>query len=721
MSDESTQTQQGATGRPDDDRLVSWKRIATYLNRNVRTLRRWERNEGLPVHRLMHEKLPTVYAYKSELDAWWEGREQQAASQSLLKQHTSWTRPYLLWLVLVAAVSVAGLSWLLLRNGDIAFETWDWVLITRFENRTGETVLDGTLEYALERELGNSSYVKVVPRERVNDALRLMKVTPDTPIDEHIGREISLRDGAIRVLIMGRIEKLGDTYALSVALMNPADGVKLAGFAAEASGQTEILPRVAQLARDVRQALGEEVSSIRQSEKALAKVTTPSLEALKLYSEAEAMMAGGPQRKRALPLLEQAVRIDPDFASAHLLLWYLLWEHDRQEQAEMHLERAMELADSTSERERLFILATYYGGYLQDQQKAIETYKFLIRLYPDHVWAWGNLSVIYRLLGQPSQAAPYQFRSADLRPNLGRPQLDAARTALILGDAESAKVYIARARALAEFDPWLEAELQVWPIAELWIEGNYRAAAEALDELVGEVGATELAQNRPLFVEVCSLYLALGRLEKFETLSKKNPDADFLQVFLDLGSPRKESLNAYLDRIRVSYFKAVLLVRAMRLQEAIEAVENPLAAENEPPPYAFWLDKKLARGELALAQGRPEDAVRLLEEANQWGVVLPNVPYFLGVNSLARAQEMLDRRQDAIATLESAEATKAMSIFDQGAAHFWIETRVYLMDLYDQSGRQTSADRIEVELRDLLQVADRNHPVLVKLDQRAAQ
>ena len=111
---------------------------------------------------------------------------------------------------------------------------------------------------------------------------------------------------------------------------------------------------------------------------------------------------------------------DPDFASAHLLQWYLLQEYDQQEQAEMHLERAMELAESTSERERLFILATYYGGYLQDYQKAIETYKFLIRIYPDHVWAWGNLSEIYRRLGQPSQAAAYQFRSADLRPNLGR-------------------------------------------------------------------------------------------------------------------------------------------------------------------------------------------------------------------------------------------------------------------------------------------------------------
>jgi hypothetical protein len=61
-----------------DERLDGWKRIARYLNRNVRTLRRWEENEGLPVRRLMHDKLATVYAYRSELDAWLKQREEGA-------------------------------------------------------------------------------------------------------------------------------------------------------------------------------------------------------------------------------------------------------------------------------------------------------------------------------------------------------------------------------------------------------------------------------------------------------------------------------------------------------------------------------------------------------------------------------------------------------------------------------------------------------------------
>jgi len=57
-----------------EERLESWKEISAYLNRGIRTVQRWEKSEGLPVHRHTHEKLGSVYAYRSEIDAWWESR-----------------------------------------------------------------------------------------------------------------------------------------------------------------------------------------------------------------------------------------------------------------------------------------------------------------------------------------------------------------------------------------------------------------------------------------------------------------------------------------------------------------------------------------------------------------------------------------------------------------------------------------------------------------------
>jgi TolB-like protein len=63
-----------STPRGADDRLDSWKEIASYLKRDVSTVQRWEKNEHLPIRRHLHGKLGSVYAFTPEIDAWWEGR-----------------------------------------------------------------------------------------------------------------------------------------------------------------------------------------------------------------------------------------------------------------------------------------------------------------------------------------------------------------------------------------------------------------------------------------------------------------------------------------------------------------------------------------------------------------------------------------------------------------------------------------------------------------------
>src|SRR6476660_5697683 len=75
MGDEcqrSPQTLQRSEGR-----LDSWKEIAAYLQRDVTTVQRWEKREGMPVHRHLHDKAGSVYAYSSELDAWQKNRKPQ--------------------------------------------------------------------------------------------------------------------------------------------------------------------------------------------------------------------------------------------------------------------------------------------------------------------------------------------------------------------------------------------------------------------------------------------------------------------------------------------------------------------------------------------------------------------------------------------------------------------------------------------------------------------
>jgi hypothetical protein len=57
------------------ERLDGWKSIAGYLKRTIRTVQRWEKLEGLPVHRIGHASSASVFAYPGELDLWWNERK----------------------------------------------------------------------------------------------------------------------------------------------------------------------------------------------------------------------------------------------------------------------------------------------------------------------------------------------------------------------------------------------------------------------------------------------------------------------------------------------------------------------------------------------------------------------------------------------------------------------------------------------------------------------
>src|SRR5690242_14693201 len=67
--------------RPAEERLDSWKEIAAYLGRDVTTVQRWEKREGMPVHRHVHDKRGSVYALSSELDTWREGRRERLEAE----------------------------------------------------------------------------------------------------------------------------------------------------------------------------------------------------------------------------------------------------------------------------------------------------------------------------------------------------------------------------------------------------------------------------------------------------------------------------------------------------------------------------------------------------------------------------------------------------------------------------------------------------------------
>ena len=97
------------------DRLDSWKEIAAYLHRSVRTVTRWEREEGLPIRRHQHNRSGSIYAYKAELDEWWTNRGAQIDRRSF-QQASAWVlrgrRAGLVVAAVIILLGVAAIIWL---------------------------------------------------------------------------------------------------------------------------------------------------------------------------------------------------------------------------------------------------------------------------------------------------------------------------------------------------------------------------------------------------------------------------------------------------------------------------------------------------------------------------------------------------------------------------------------------------------------------------------
>jgi tetratricopeptide (TPR) repeat protein len=262
-----------------------------------------------------------------------------------------------------------------------------WVLISDFETSGDRAIPDK----AVREGLTICAY----------EVLQRMKKGSASRIDETLGREICQREN-LQVLLAGSMERMGQVFQITVRGLDPAQGGLLFAERVRFDREDQFFEQADGLAKQIRKDLGESLERIEKSSRPLAKVTTTSLGALQLYSQAQDASDQGSEQ---VPLLlKGALELDPDFAMAHLRLGqYFSAAVGKNERAVAELERAYLLRQGVTEREQHKIEAGYYG--LQEQyEDEVQSLSILVARYPDDEEAQRELASAYRDIGQFEKA-----------------------------------------------------------------------------------------------------------------------------------------------------------------------------------------------------------------------------------------------------------------------------------------------------------------------------
>ena len=290
-----------------------------------------------------------------------------------------------------------------------------WVLIADFDNPGREPVPEQALREALTISLQQSRYFNVFPRSRMYDALQRMQRRDAARIDENLALEICRREN-IPLLLAGSITRMGDSFQIGLRAIDPARDQVLFAEKSRFARQADIFVQMDALASRVRSHLGESLAGIRSNSRPLAQVTTQSMEALQLYSQAADLAAQG-KPDEAPPLLRTALDLDPTFAMAHLRLGeYYGWIVGKNPQALAESARAYQLRQNVSERERLLIEAVYFET-LENYERAGQSLQALVGLYPDDPDAHFQLARQYYNLAQLPAAIAELRRALQLNPD----------------------------------------------------------------------------------------------------------------------------------------------------------------------------------------------------------------------------------------------------------------------------------------------------------------
>ena len=538
---------------PTTPRLDSWKEIASYLGRDVRTVQRWEKKEALPVHRHQHDKQGTVYAFPSELDAWWVDRRPRLggdqAEPGADPDTPAGRRPIALWIAAGAAALVLAVAAFLIARGSAGVPSIApirSIVVLPLENLTGdpqqEYFADGMTD-ALIADLGHISALRVISR---------------TSAMQYKGarKKVSAIAGELNVdgVVEGSVRRSNGRVLVAARLIRAATEQQLWNGSYEGDVK-DIVTLQNDVARAVAREINIQITSREQGYLALARPVDPV--AYEDYLRGRYALNKRTEEgfTRGLEDFQRAIAANPQYALAHAGLadaYLLLGAGDygaiapkeAMPKAKAAAERALALDESLAEAHATLGLLHYIFDW--DWPAAEQEYRRAIDMNPGYPAAHQWYALYLTAMGRTTEAIAEARRAQALDP-----------LSLIINTDLGVVFYRARQydTAIATYRKTLEIEPDF--VTARWELGRALVQSGAHADGIAELDrAVRLSDRNPVYLAALGhAYAVAGRtadakavLAELETLSRRRFVLPNLFVLIHAGLGNTDQAFTWLER-----------------------------------------------------------------------------------------------------------------------------------------------------------------------------
>ena len=428
MKDPSPVSSPESSGQPAEVPLDSWKEIATYVKRDVSTVQRWEKREGMPVHRHVHERRGSVYAYSSELDAWLQGRglrleeekenRAEASEEEEAEHRPSERHLARRWLVLcgITVLALVAVSYITIRGrtGTATRPKIQSLAVLPLRNLSGDPTQDYFADGMTEAVIGRLSMIR---------GLRVISHTSVTRYkDTHTSVPEIARTLGVDAIVEGSVVREGNRIRVHAQLIRGATDEH---FWSETYDREvgDALALESEVAQAIAARVEVSVTGVERARLIAARQVSPEVYESYLKGQFTANYSQAAVKK-SIAYFEEAIRKDPAFAPAYL-----------------GLANAYDALGSSG-----------IGGASPRElrPKVISAARKALELDPTIAEAHGLLAVVYQEQWQWDDAEGEFKRVLELTPNDAAAHLAYAGWLMCQGRTEEAQAWARRAR---ELDP----------------------------------------------------------------------------------------------------------------------------------------------------------------------------------------------------------------------------------------------------------------------------